>query len=903
MNAPTPPRWARLVATWFLSGDEAEFILGDLDELYARRSARIGAGPAARRYVRDALGSVVARTRLAQWWVSRGDGGGSHGGVGSRGRPPRFPDFGAELRVVIRSLMREPGLAAVVVLTMGVAIGANTAVFSVVDGVLLRPFDYPEPDRVVRPYIFRFGGEEAAPRENFTGAHYLLFRERMRSFEALGAYSLPYASSIGGDDRPTGVQMTIMTPSAFEAVGVQPVLGRLPASSDLETGDRPIVLDHGLWQDRYGSDPEVLGRTVDFHGGPAVIVGVMPPGFDFPNPDIRVWGTFDEADLAAVPSTYHWLRLVGRLAPEATEATATAEMSVLVPRVVESDVDSVWVANTFDGRVELRSLQDEVVGSAQATIQILFWATLAVLLVACANITSLLLVRAEGRTGEHALRRALGSARWSLMRLVLLESLVLGLAGALLGLALAYVGTRALVAWPPAQGLPRLYEVEVSRTVLLFTLATTLLASLLAGTVPALRAASNRALAALRDGGRTRTDGRSGHRFRSAMVASQVALALGLTVAAGLMVRSHRAMTAVDVGFQSEGLLSLVLTFPEAEYPDRDSRAAALDRLHSGIARIPGVDQVSANHFLPLTRPRTRTVAVALDPPTAGVEDRVSAIPQRVLPGYFEMMGIPLVHGRDFTLDDHREKLPTLIVSQGLARRFWPGESALGKEIRFAGAAGRVVGVVGDVLHTDDLAAPPTPVVYKPIVDAEKGLTVFGGYLVIRSSVEPDALAASIREVAGEIAPAIPVDALEPLDRLGERARARTTFGMALLLVAASIAVFLGMVGVYAVLAHAARRRTAEIGIRMALGASRERIRREMVRRGLRLAITGTVVGVGLSVLAGRAVESILFGVAPFDPLTYVTVTVLILGIAVVASLLPAVRAGRTSPAVTIRAE
>lgn len=812
-----------------------------------------------------------------------------------------------DVRFALRSLLKTPGVTLVVVATLAVAIGANTAIFSVVESVVLQPLPYPDEARIVRvaPAVKTGAGDRGNPLSELGYWH---FANNQRSFEKFGGYYGPEQLPLTGDGPPRQVSVGSMTSSAFEVLGVLPELGRLPTPEEDAPGGPPVVLlSHDLWVGQYGGDSGILGRTVSVNGTPREVIGVMPPGYDFQpfggfTPDIHLWVPL-QLDPASRSYGDVYIHAIGRLAPGITLEAARDDARGLVARFAEAGYPPSW-AQLFDGAV-VRPLRDHVVGDAREPLLIVLGTVGFVLLVACSNIANLLLVRAESRRQENAVRMALGSGRGRLARQMLVESALLALAGGGAGVLLAYAGTPALVAMAP---LPRLGEIGIDGATLAFTAGVSVFTGLLFGVLPALRSSSTQTMTALRDGGRNATTGRDRQRTRNALVATQVALAFVLVIGSGLMVRSFTALSSIDPGFATDDILTFSVQPVATKYASPEAVAQLYDRLLERLDAVPGVTSAAAVNTLPFSIFSCCNVGAVIEelPPAAGnVPPNFRT--HRTTPEYFETMGIPVIEGRAFTTDDHRSRLGSVIISRSVKDKYWPNTSALGKRISFS--AGRVqaevVGVVGDI-HDWRLDLPPDQNMYLPMLDAAGSppgfISLAGMTLTIRTAVDPLLLADGIRGAIAEVDPELPMaDVRTMQDVLGD-SLTRTRFTMSLLVVSALIALFLGAVGIYSVLSYVVSQRTAEIGIRSALGATPEIVRRMILSQGMRVVAVGILLGLVAAAALGRVLAAQLYGVEPVDPLTLAAGSALFLAVAVAASLVPARRAAATSPVDALRA-
>ena len=820
--------------------------------------------------------------------------------------------FVTDVRHALRNLRGSPGFTVAAVLTLAVVIGANTAVFSVVDGVLLRPLPYPDPDRIVRvaartlPQAEITGGEVP-----FSDRGYWHFFENNRTFEHFGAfraYALPGEPdpwALTGEGTPVPVDVARMTASAFEALGVLPRPGRLPtAEEDVPGGPGVVLLSHTLWRGVFGSDPSAVGRTVELSGLPFEVIGVMPEGFEFPLPETDVW-----IPMRLNPSnpnfTLHGYDGVARLAPGATLDSAREDAARLIGGFGEAGYDASYLAGFFSGEASVRTLKEDIVGNSSRALLILLGTMGFVLLVACSNVANLFLARAESRARDTAVRMALGSGRLRLIRFVLTECVVLGLLGGAAGILLAWGGIRALVAVGPAS-VPRLGEIGIDGTVLAFTAGISILAGLLFALLPALRTASPGMLAILHGGGRSGSVGRERFGARGALVVTQVALALALFVGSALMARSFAALYSVDPGYDPEGVLTFTLSPSPTRYQGPEAVARFYDELLDDLRALPGVSAAGAITFLPLTgglgADSDLFMAAQIEefPPAAG-EFPPTFLFRRVSPGYFEAMGIPLIEGRAFTTDDHLRQLPSLIISQSIRDEYWPGGSALGKRITIAGVPAQVVGVVGDI-HDAGLDAPAEQVAYKPMRDPS-GRGVLGMTVAVRTDRDPLSLSPEIRSVIASMDPDLPVADIRSMRSVVGDSISRTSFTMAIHGLAAGIALLIGGVGLYGVISYGVTQRTGEIGLRQVLGADAGSVRRLVLRDGMRMAGAGVLIGLVTALGLGQFLSSLLYDVGPYDMVSLLAGAAVLLGVAGLASVIPAARAARIPPAAALRGD
>jgi len=819
-----------------------------------------------------------------------------------------MPVLPPSLRSLGRSFLRSPGFVLITVLTLGLGIGANAAIFSVVNAVLLRPLPYPQPERIMA--VWHDAPGIGLRKFEQSDATYLLYRKENRVLEDFGIYANGSANLTGGQE-PVRVSAAGMTGSVFGVLRVPAALGRPLAEADERPGAEPVaVLSHDLWRRRFGGDRGVVGTLLHIDGVARRVVGVMPDGFHFPDQDTQLWLplTLDPAKLQGGSFNYE---AIGRLRPGVTPERAARELSQLVWRIPAVAPESQITRGMLESAhmaVLVHPLRDDVVGEIQRILWVLLGSVGTILVIACANVANLFLVRAEGRQREVAVRTALGGTRVDVARLFLGESVALSLAGGALGLAFAAAGVRLLVALRP-QGIPRLGEIRVDGTVLLFTLVLAIASGLLFGLFAVLRYGTPELVVALKEGGKGGTAGRERHRARNVLVVAQVALALVLLVAAGLMGKSFWRLRNVNPGFDPRGVLTVHLYLPPGDYP----KAAAgnfVQRLMEKVHALPGVTAAGAVTGIPLGGSHSNSGYAIEDFPLP--KDAVPPLlaTHFATPDYFTAMGIPLLEGKAFEPINPQQPSRDIIVSQALAKRFWPGRSALGKRL----APGlevapsdwnTIVGVVGST-RSRTLEEPPVEAVYFPWIPAGTGgprSIPHDFTLAVRGTGDPTRLAGPVRDAIRALDPNLPLAEVRPMAEIVDRSMARTSFTMLLLAIAAVIALVLGAVGVYGVIAYIVSQRTREIGVRMALGARRQDVERMVLRQGLTLAVTGVVLGLAAALAVTRLMGALLFEVSSFDPATFVTVPVVLAAVALLASWVPAQRASRVEPLEAIRYE
>lgn len=813
----------------------------------------------------------------------------------------------ADVRFALRQFSKRPLFTLVVVVTLALGIGGNAAIFTVADQVLLQPLPYAAPEELVRVYT-QFPGL-GFDRFWMSEPELLELTEWNDSFAHLGAWSTGSANVSGGD-HPMRVSEAAVNAAFFEVLGVSAARGRwLSADDDLPNAEPAVVLGHGLWQRAFAGDPDLVGETVVVDGLTRTVVGVAPPGYDIADAGIELWTPLqiDPADTRGRGS--HYLNVVGRLAPGVTPGAADDEMAALLERWDQTFPDTHH-PNPETHAIVLHPLHDEVVGSAETPLLLLLGAVGFVLLIACANVANLMLARAEGRKREIAVRASLGAERGRLIRQFLTESVVLAVAGAVLGLGVAWIGLTAVMAANP-EAVPRAAEVALDGRAVLFTALVAIATGLLFGLAPAMRARAGNLFLALKDGGRS-TGGLAGHALRRGLVVAEVALATMLVLGAGLLLKSFWTLQEVDPGFEAGGALSFQISLPEANYPEAARVRAFYARLLAETAALPGVESVAAMS----DRPPVRDLN-ANDTEFEGVEagDDLPAnvdYYQIVTPGYFQTMRVPMIEGRTFRDTDGPGSPPVVIINQTLAERFYPGESAVGKRIRrgwWEEEVGEpwytVVGVAADVKQ-DGLDKPAGTELYfltdqwDNVADMNPVRTL---YVVARTAGDPLALVPGVRSALQRLDRSIPLAEVEPLERVVAASLTRSRFLTLLVAVFAGLALLLAAVGTYGVLAYSVAERRHEMGIRMALGATARDVLRLVVGQGMRPVMAGLVLGLAGAFLVSRALASQLYGVAPTDPATYAAVPVVLVGVALLACILPGRSAAKLDPAVALRSE
>jgi predicted permease len=820
--------------------------------------------------------------------------------------------FGSEFRQVMRRLGRAPMFTVITLITLAAGIGANTVVFSVLNGILLKPLPYPDPDRLIGVWMTAPGVN--IENLNMSPSSYFIFREQSRSFVDIGLYNGD-SLSVTGVAEPDQVDAMDVTDGTLPLLGAKPVLGRLfSREDDLAGSPETVILSYGYWKRKFGGSPSVLGRTLIADGKSRQIIGVLAQNFTvMDDHDAEMYIPFQFERVKSTLGNFSY-QGIARLKPGVTLAQASADVARMLPIINSSfPPPSGFTVQMFEQvhiGPNLRPLKQDVVGDIGKVLWVLMGSIGLVLLIACANVANLLLVRVEGRRHELSIRAALGAGRTQIMRDLLFESVVLALMGSVLGLGLAYLSLRGLVAMAPT-GLPRLDEIGIDLRVLLFTLGISLLASLLIASVPIFKYAGKRLNASLREGGRSLSASREQHRARSVLVVVQMALALVLLICSGLMIRTFRALTNVNPGFtRAAELETFRISIPDTQVKEPEAVVRMQQAIADKIAAIPGVSSVGITTTIPMDGSNSS------DP--IFVEDRAYAegeLPpvrkfKYVSPGFAQTMGIPLVAGRDITWAETYQKLPEVVISENLAREYWKEPAkALGKRIRVRNNEEwrEIVGVVGDVYDNGVDDKPPTsaywPLFMSNFEGSDPNVRRTVAYAIRSKRAGSENFLNDVRQAVWSVNSSLPVFATHTEEYFYTQSMARTSFTLVMLGVAGGMALLLGVVGIYGVIAYSVSQRTREIGIRMALGAQQTNLTGMFVRHGLILAGIGVLCGIVAAIPLMRLMSSLLFQVKPVDPLTYLAVSAGLVLTAFLASYLPSRRAASVNPVEALRAE
>jgi predicted permease len=801
-------------------------------------------------------------------------------------------DVTRDLRYAVRTLWREPGFFATAVLILGLGIGATTAIFSVIHTLLLRPLAFHDPGRLV--WIANTGKSGSLSSVTSRTSNLRDYRRLNQSFEGLTGYDafFDYNSYVlTGEGNPERLAGVGVAPNFLEVLGVQPQIGRNFVSEEsVWNGRRAVLLTHEFWTKRFGSDPEIVGRSITLNDQPTAVVGVLPPSFDFasvfsPGSHIDFLTVFpicDETDRQG--ST---LAIIGRLGPEVSISEAQAELDLINRQLKEAEPDRWGLGAAVSG------LHEKVTGRFRSALVVLACGVGVVLMIACANISNLLLARAASRRKEIAVRSALGAGRSQLIRQMLTESLLLSGCGAAVGVVIAFAVTRA-VATTSATKIPLLQAVGVDGTALGFTMIVALSTGLLFGIFPALQISAGNGNSALNDSSRGSSQGRGGTRIREALVVSEVALACVLLVGAGLLLKSFLTLMEVDLGFRPDKAAVWRIEIGQ-RYSDFAERNAYYERLVRRIETVPGIESLGLTDALPLGRNRSWGVRAKGQVYEKGKAP--GALPRIVDSNYLETMGIPLLAGRHFTPHDTDDKQLVMIINEAMAERLWPGDDPIGRSVLLWNGEWRVVGMVGNVRHSS-LEEEAGNEMYLPMTQMWDWRNL---ELVVRTSKAPEAIAPDMRAALRSVDSALPVSQFQTLGQIVDRAVSPRRFILFLIGAFAVTALLLASLGIYGVVAYSVSQQTHEIGIRMALGSSAARVQRRIVAKTLTLTVAGIMLGTVGAYALTRLMASLLYGVSPTDPMTFAAMVVVLTSMSVVAGYLPAYRAARIDPVSVLR--
>jgi predicted permease len=807
-----------------------------------------------------------------------------------------------DLRYGARSLLKQRAFMSAAIITLALGIGANTAIFSLVNAVLLRPLPYRQPERLVWVWATRTDRDKAF----YSIPNFIDTRDRQQSFAQLAAFAI-WGANLTGAGEPERLPGVRLSAHSFQMLGIEAAAGRLlTAADDDPNNPRVVVLSYGLWQRRFGGDRNVIGQSLTLNGAPYTVAGVLPSRFAIPNAEIEIVTALRmEADPRRAERGSNSLRVFGRLKDGVSVAQAKADLAAITSRLREEYPDD----NAKLTAPNALPLLDEIVGGYRAGLWVLLGAAGLALLIACANLANLLLARAISRRKEISVRAALGATRFRLARQMLTESLLLAVAGGSLGVLLAVAGGKILLTLSPAD-LPRAAEAVIDWRMLVFSFALSLLAGLVFGLAPAWQATKTDLHTALKESGRGASGGAS-TRLRDALAVVEVALSLALLVSAGLLLKSFARLQSVNPGFAPEKLVTVRLTLPAASYSRAEAVKVFYERLAARVASVPGVAAVGAASALPLSGVNARTEFTIVGREPATRAETPAAQDRWVSPGYFRTMQIPILAGREFTEADHESAAGVVVIDDALARRYWPNASPLGAHLRLDYGSGErprefeIVGVAGNVKHVG-LNEEATATLYAPLAQMPPNIVTNRAAnlsVVARIATEAQGLAGRVRSEAQAVDPQIPASNARAMEQFLAATVAARRFNLSLMSVFAGATLLLAAAGLYAVISYTVTQRTREIGVRMALGAQRGAIRRLVIGQGIKLALVGMALGLGAALALSRWMSSLLFSVSAIDPLTFAGVAALLLLVATLACWVPARRATKVDPLIALRCD
>jgi putative ABC transport system permease protein len=816
--------------------------------------------------------------------------------IGKDGRTNMIADLWQDFRYGARMLARAPAFTTIAVLALALGIGANTAIFSVVNKVLLQPLPFKNPHELL--LIWENATHLGFPKNTPSPANFLDWRDQSTLFTGMAAMG-PKDFNLTGVGEPERLDGRKVSANLFDLLGVQPRLGRRFLPEEDKPGTRVVILSYGLWQRRFGADPKIVGQPVNLNGESYSVIGVMPPGIELPgfgNWKDQLWVPIAFTSEEAHSRGNHYLEVIARMKPGVTVKQARVEMETIAARLAQQYPEE-------NKRIScvVNPLHEEVVGDIKPALLVLLGAVGFVLLIACANVANLLLARAAVRQKEIALRLALGASRSRLTRQFLTESVLLAVLGGGVGLMFAFAGLRILTAFIP-DTISQAESIGIDGKVLLFTALVAVVTGLIFGLAPAAQASNFSLNDTLKEGGRDAAGGSKGVRLRGLLVIAEVAVSFVLLIGAGLLISSFLHLRNLDPGFRADHLLTAKIDLPELKYPDREHRIPFFDDIIRRVSALPGVQSAAIAGNLPLTYDGDSMYVGVEGIPDPPPDQQRDVIYRAIGPGYFSTMGIPLVRGRDFTEQDTTDTGYTVVVSEKMAKHFWPGQDPIGKRLKPGSTTSdspwrEVIGVVKDVRQNDFVADPKLQM----YMSYRQLKFLAPNALVVRTSVDPMSLAIPLRNAVWAVDKDQPVSNIRSMEEIVAAAMARQRFSTMLLGIFAALALVLAAVGIYGVMSYSVAQRTREIGIRLALGAQRTDVLKLAMGQGLRLVIIGVGIGLVAALVLTRVMAGLLFGVSATDPVTFVTISFVLLAVAMLASYVPSVRAMKVDPMVALR--
>jgi putative ABC transport system permease protein len=816
--------------------------------------------------------------------------------LGTEEKVNLFADLWQDFRYAMRMLVKNPAFTSIAIIAIALGIGANSAIFSVVNAVLLRPLSFKNPEQLVM--IWENATHLGFPKDTPSPANFLDWQKQATSFTGMAAMT-ERSFNLTGVGEPERLEGRRVSATLFDLLGVPALFGRTFVSNDDKPGTHVVLMSYSLWQRRFGSDPAVVGRAVTLNGESYTVIGVMPRSLQLPsfgNWKDQVWVPIAFPAEEVAQRGNHFLEVIARMKPGVTLKQAQAEMDTIATRLAQQYPDF----NTRRGAVVV-PLHEQIVGDIKPALLILLGAVGFVLLIACANVANLLLARAAVRQKEIALRLALGASRSRLTRQFLTESVLLAAIGAGFGLLFAWGGIRLLKTFIPAT-TSQVQTMNIDASVLIFTAVVTVLTGIAFGLVPAIQGSHLNLNDTLKEGGHDFAGGSKRNRARNLLVIGEVAVSFVLLIGAGLLINSFIHLRNLHPGFRADHLLTMKVDLSEMKYPDGERRSAFFDEVLRHIRVLPGVQSVAGAGNLPLTYSGDSASIAVEGIPDPRPDQWPDVIYRAIGPGYFDTMGISLIRGRDFTDQDRTDSKNAVVISEKTAQHYWPGQDPIGKRLKLGTTASEgpwreVIGVVKDVRQNDFIAQPKMQMyfTYRQL----KNLSA--NALIVRTSVEPMSLATSVRNAIWAVDKDQPVADIDTMDHIVAEAIARQRFSMLLLGIFAALALVLAAVGIYGVMSYSVAQRTHEIGIRMALGARRADVLQMTVKQGLKLVSVGMILGLAAAFLLTRVLASLLFGISATDPITFIGISSVLLVVAILASYIPALRATKIDPIVALR--
>lgn len=818
--------------------------------------------------------------------------------MGTQRKSNMFGDIAQDIRYGLRMLAKNPAFTAIAVLALALGIGANSAIFSVVNTILLRPLPYKNPDQLVM--IWENATHLGFPKNTPSPANFLDWRQQATVFSGMGAFA-EQAYNLTGVGEPERLDGRRVSANLFDLLGVKPILGRTFVPEEDQPGTKVALLNESLWKRRFGSDPGVIGRALNLNGESYTVVGVLPRTVQLPafgSWRDQVWVPLAFPAEEATGRGNHFLEVIARMKPGVSIEQARAEMQTIMARLAQQYPE----VNTRISTV-VNPLHEEIVGNMKPALLILLGAVAFVLLIACANVANLLLARAAVRQKEIALRLALGADRARLTKQLLVESVMLSLLGGIVGLGLSYVGLRVLTGFIPPD-LAHADAISIDGKVLVFTLLIALVTGLVFGLAPASQASHFNLNDTLKEGGRDSGAGVRGKKLRSTLVIAEVAVSFILLIGAGLLINSFMHLRNLDPGFRSDHLLAMQVDLSPVKYPDNPTRRAFWDEVLRRVKVLPGVKSAAAAGNLPFTYNGDSTGIAVEGIPDPPPDQWPDIIFRTVGPGYFETMGIPLVRGRDYNDQDTLDTTLGVIVSEKMVKHYWPNDDPIGKRLKVGSTTSdgpwrTVIGVAKDVRQNDFIAEPKMQM----YLSYRQVRSLSANALIVRTAVDPLSLATAVRNTIWAVDKDQPVANINSMEQIVAGAVARQRFSMLLLAVFAALALVLAAVGIYGVMSYSVAQQTREIGIRMALGAQRSDVLKMTVKQGLKLVGLGLAFGLVIAFILTRVMTTLLFGISATDPFTFLSISFVLLAVALLASYIPALRATKVDPMIALRAQ